>query len=60
MNKKNKNDKKKSKKSNKIKKIIKPLSINNSSSGYTKSSDISIMSFAEPKADKIIVSFNFY
>lgn len=60
MNKKNKNDKKKSKKCNKIKKIIKPLSINNSSSGYTKSSDTSIMSFAEPKADKIIVSFNFY
>ena len=68
MNKKNKNDKKKSKKCNKIKKIIKPLSINNSTStstststsNYMKSSDISIMTFTEPKTDKIIVSFNFY
>jgi hypothetical protein len=60
MNKKNKNDKKKLKKCNKIKKIIKPLSINNSTSNYMKSSDISIMNFTEPKTDKIIVSFNFY
>jgi hypothetical protein len=63
MNKKNKNDKKKSKKSHKIKKFMKPISLYNSgisNSNYlSKSSETSIMTFSELKADKIIVSFNF-
>ena len=63
MNKKNKNDKKKSKKSPKIKKFMKPVSLYNSTisnSNYlSKSSETSIMTFSESKADKIIVSFNF-
>jgi len=62
MNKKNKNDKKKSKKCSKIKKFVKPASICNtyiSNTNYI-SSDSSSMSFHESKADKIVVSFNFY
>lgn len=63
MNKKNKNDKKKTKKGSKIKKIIKSvttcnLSISNSNHSI-RSSQIGLMTFSEPKTDKIIVSFNF-
>jgi len=63
MNKKNKNDKKKTKKGHKIKKIIKPMTVCNSNisnSNYSiKSSQMGLMTFSEPKNDKIIVSFNF-
>ena len=63
MNKKNKNYKKKTKKGSKIKKIIKSvttcnLSISNSNHSI-RSSQIGLMTFSEPKTDKIIVSFNF-
>jgi hypothetical protein len=63
MNKKNKNDKKKIKKSTKIKKFVKPASMCNTftlNTNYiSKSSESSIMTFSESKADKIVVSFNF-
>jgi len=62
MNKKNKNDKKKSKKLNKIKKFIKPASSNNCitfNNNYI-SSESNILTFSESKAEKIVVSFNFY
>jgi hypothetical protein len=59
MNKKNKNDKRKSKKVQKIKKIIKPASFCNSVTINSIKSSESIMNFSEPKADKIVVSFNF-
>ena len=63
MNKKNKNDKKKFKKCTKIKKFVKPATICNTFTVNTnyisKSSESSIMTFSESKADKIVVSFNF-
>ncbi len=63
MNKKNKNDKKKVKKEPKMKKIIKTPLLSSSSTlnqSYSfKSAQTGLLTFSEPKADKIIVSFNF-
>lgn len=63
MNKKNKNDKKKVKKETKIKKTIKgPLVSSSSTSNQSysfKSVQTGLLTFGEPKNDKIIVSFNF-
>lgn len=64
MNRKNKTDKKKVKKEQKPKKIIKnQLSINNSNSSiqttYKQPASSGLMSFSEPKTEKIIVSFSF-
>jgi hypothetical protein len=63
MNKKNKNDKKKVKKETKIKKTIKgPLVSSSSTSNQSysfKSVQTGLLTFSEPKTDKIIVSFNF-
>ena len=66
MNRKNKIDKKKIKKETKShKKIVKtqtaiqPISNSSSSAVYKSHASSSIMAFAEPKTDKIIVSFSF-
>lgn len=63
MNKKNKNDKKKMKKELKSKKLIKtPILSNTASSSsymFNKPVQTGLLTFSEPKADKIIVSFNF-
>jgi hypothetical protein len=63
MNKKNKNDKKKIKKETKIKKFMKaPLNSSSSTSTQSysfKSVHTGLLTFNEPKTDKIVVSFNF-
>jgi hypothetical protein len=64
MNKKNKLDKKKVKKEKKSKKILKTqisacTNISSNSSHYRQSTSPGLMSFSEPKTDKIIVSFSF-